>query len=80
MSLRATCRAFVISLPTICAWLKDVRQGVRRLIRSRSPARGTSDLACEIAWHLKREWPRWGTRRIAGILARLGLEGSRSSV
>lgn len=29
---------------------------------------------------LKAEWPTWGTRRIAGQLARLGVKASRSSV
>ncbi len=80
MSLRATCRAFIVSLPTLCSWLKGTREGVRRLVHARPPVRGISDLAREIAWHLKREWPKWGTRRIAGILARLGLKGSRTSV
>jgi hypothetical protein len=39
-----------------------------------------SDLMHELAHRLEREWPRWGTRRIAGQLARLGLKASRSSV
>src|SRR5438093_1436273 len=34
----------------------------------------------EIAHRLKGEWPRWGTRRIAGILARLGLRASRTTI
>ncbi|HLF92083.1 MAG TPA: DDE-type integrase/transposase/recombinase [Planctomycetota bacterium] len=38
------------------------------------------DLVGEISRRLKREWPSWGSRRIAGILARLGLKASRSSV
>ena len=45
------------------------------------PPRGRlSDLVRELACRLKTEWPRWGTRRIAGTLARLGLHASRSSV
>ena len=38
------------------------------------------DLVEQITRYLKSEWPSWGSRRIAGILARLGLKGSRTSV
>ena len=38
------------------------------------------DLVAELARFLKREWPRWGTRRVAGVLARLGVVASRTSV
>src|SRR5687768_3376399 len=31
MSLRSACRAFVITLPTLCAWLNATRDGLRRL-------------------------------------------------
>jgi putative transposase len=34
----------------------------------------------DLARRLRREWPAWGTRRIAGILMRLGIQVSRTSV
>jgi putative transposase len=42
--------------------------------------KGLSGLIHELIHRLKREWPRWGTRRIAGQLARLGVKASRTSV
>jgi putative transposase len=38
------------------------------------------DLVREIAARLRFEWPQWGSRRIAGMLGRLGIKASRSSV
>ena len=38
------------------------------------------DRVHELVYRLKAEWPRWGTRRIAGQLAHLGVQASRSSV
>lgn len=80
MSIEATARAFVITQTTVMNWLKDVESGVARLVRTRRPMNALPDLVGEIARRLKREWPSWGSRRIAGILARLGLKSSRSSV
>ena len=44
------------------------------------PLRGLPDLVHDLVHRLKVEWPRWGTRRIAGQLARLGVKASRRSV
>lgn len=44
------------------------------------PIRKLSDLVTELVLRLKTEWPAWGTRRIAGQLAHLGVVASRSSV
>jgi putative transposase len=55
------------------AWCKSVEVAKRAVNR-------LPDLVAEIARRLKGEWPRWGTRRIAGILSRLGLKASRTSV
>jgi putative transposase len=51
-----------------------------RLVQGRRPLNALPDLVAELVHRLKREWPRWGTRRVAGILARLGLAASRTSV
>jgi len=80
MSLDATAKAFVITPQTVLNWIKDVARGVSHLVHTRRPLNALPDLVGEVARRLKSEWPRWGTRRIAGILARLGLMGSRSSV
>jgi transposase InsO family protein len=70
----------VITDQTVMNWLEDVRDGLIRLVRSRKPMNALPDLVRELSCLLRREWPRWGTRRIAGILARLGLKASRTSV
>jgi transposase InsO family protein len=80
MSLEATARAFVVTVQTVVNWTKEVEAGTTRLVRSRRPMNSLPDLVREIAAFLKREWPRWGTRRIAGILAGLGMKASRTSV
>jgi len=80
MSLKATANTFVITPQTVLNWMKDVERSVSRLVRTRRPLNALPEFVGEIATRLKAEWPRWGTRRIAGIIARLGLKGSRSSV
>jgi transposase InsO family protein len=80
LSLDATARAFVVSVQTLVNWTREVRAGVTRLVTTRSPMNKLPDLVRELASLLKFEWPRWGTRRIAGILGRLGLKASRTSV
>ncbi len=80
LSIEATARAFVITQTTVLNWIRDVESGVARLARTRRPMNALPDLVAEIARRVKREWPSWGSRRIAGILARLGLKASRSSV
>jgi transposase InsO family protein len=80
MSVESTARAFLVSGQTVMNWLDEVKRGAARLIRSREPMNALPGLVREISFFLRREWPRWGTRRIAGILARLGLKASRTSV
>lgn len=80
MSLEATAKAFVVSVQTVINWTRDVESGLTHLVQAREPMNKLPDLVREIARHLKREWPRWGSRRIAGILARLGIKASRTSV
>jgi len=77
MSVTATALAFGLTRQTIITWRHVSRRKDPRLL----PRLGCiTDLARELAHRLKSEWPRWGTRRIAGTLARLGIKASRSSV
>jgi putative transposase len=80
LSLRATARAFVLSTQTLLDWHKDAASSAGRVVAARVPMNRPCELATEVARRIRTEWPRWGTRRIAGILARLGLKASRSSV
>ncbi|MCK6460201.1 MAG: DDE-type integrase/transposase/recombinase, partial [Planctomycetes bacterium] len=80
LSVLATARAFVLSVQTVVNWNREVESGRANLVHAKPPANKLPDLVREIAHRLKGEWPRWGTRRIAGILARLGLKASRSTV
>jgi putative transposase len=61
-------------------WNREVESGRARVVQGKRPVNRLPDLVREIAHRLKGEWPRWGTRRIAGILARLGMKASRSTV
>lgn len=80
LSVSAAARAFVLSVQTVVNWNREIVSDRARLVQAKPPVNRLPDLVREIAHRLKREWPRWGTRRIAGILARLGLKASRSSV
>jgi transposase InsO family protein len=79
LSLVETARRFVVSVVTLHNWRKAVEDGVR-LVASREPMNKLTDLIREIVHAVKREIPRWGTRRVAAILGHLGLKASRTSV
>jgi len=80
LSVRATARAFVLSAQTIIHWRREVACGEARLVRPRRPVNALPDLVAALVHLISREWPRWGTRRVAGTLARLGIAASRTSV
>src|SRR5262249_21731103 len=80
LSLEATARAFVVSVQTLLNWKKDLAKAAGRLVRARRPINALPDLVADLAHRLKREWPAWGTRRVAGVLARLGVSASRSTI
>jgi putative transposase len=77
LSVTATALAFGLSRQTVLNWRRVMRRKDPHLL---PPLTRLSDLVHELVHRLKREWPRWGTRRIAGQLARLGVAVSRSSV
>ncbi|MHC4223933.1 MAG: DDE-type integrase/transposase/recombinase [Planctomycetota bacterium] len=77
LSVTATAHRFAVTHQTVIHW--------RRALGDRSPSLlpppgRPSDLVRELAPRLETEWPSWGTRRIAGQLARLGIKASRTSV
>ncbi len=80
LSIEATAKAFLVTHQTVINWLKEAESGLQRLVRARTPMNALPDLVREVALFVKGQWPRWGTRRIAGILAGLGLSASRTSV
>ena len=80
LSTRATSRAFLVTVQTLTNWRKDAARGLKELVQTRKPMNQLPDLVEQIARYFKAEWPAWGSRRIAGILARLGLKASRTSV
>ena len=76
-SVTATALAFCLSRQTVLNWRRvHYRRDPRLLPRLNT----LPELVAELVVRLKREWPRWGTRRISGQLARLGVKASRSSV
>jgi len=77
LSVERTAQAFVLSVQTILNWRRVMRRKDPHLL---PPLRGLSNLVSDLVHRLKVEWPRWGTRRIAGHLARLGVKASRTSV
>jgi transposase InsO family protein len=80
LSVEKAARLFVVSVGTILNWRRDVRGEAPRLLEVRHPANRLPDFVADLARRLRREWPAWGTRRIAGIFLRLGLQVSRTSV
>ena len=80
MTLAATAKAFMVAIQTLLNWHRDADQIERSLVDGRLPLKRASDLVAALVLRLKREWPRWGTRRVAGVLARLGIAASRSTV
>jgi putative transposase len=80
LSLAATAKAFLVTVQTLVNWRRAVERGEGPEVDGRVPLRRISDAAAELVLRIKRDWPRWGSRRIAGILARLGLSASRTTV
>ncbi len=80
LSVRAIARTFVVSVQTVLNWRRDADRGEPRLIRGRRAGNRLPDLVEELVHLMRREWPRWGTRRVAGVLARMGVRASRTSV
>ncbi|MDJ0974707.1 MAG: DDE-type integrase/transposase/recombinase [Planctomycetota bacterium] len=77
LSITDTAVAFCVTRQTITSWRRALRQKEPRVL----PRAGTlGDLVHELVIRLRAEWPPWGTRRIAGQLAQLGVRASRSSV
>ncbi len=77
LSVEKTAQAFVLSVQTILNWHRVMRRKDPHLL---PPLRGLPDLVHDLVHRLRVEWPRWGTRQVAGQLARLGVKASRSSV
>jgi hypothetical protein len=77
LSINTTAAAFCVTRQTITNW----RRALGKTDPGILPRLGSlSDLARELVVRPKAEWPEWGTRRIAGKLARMGVKASRSSV
>ena len=77
LSIEQTAHTFVLSVQTILNWRRVIRRKDPHLL---PPLHGLPDLVRDLVHRLKLEWPRWGTRRIAGQLARMGVRASRTSV
>ena len=57
------------------AMAEQERRDLKRDVPTCLPRIGTlGELVIELVVRLKAEWPAWGTRRIAGQLARLGVK------
>ena len=80
LSFDDTARRFVVSIQTLVNWRKAVEAGITHLVSAREPWNKLADLVREVVHAVKRERPRWGSARIAAILAALGLTASRRSV
>ena len=79
-SVERTARTFLVSVQTILNWRQELGVDNPRLVQAAPAMNRLPDLVADIARRLKRDWPAWGTRRIASILGRLGVKASRSTV
>jgi len=77
LSVTSTACVFAVTRQTVIHWRRALGDKNPSLL---PPPGRLPDLVRELARRLKAEWPRWGTRRIAGQLAQLGIQASRSSV
>ena len=77
LSVERTARAFVLTPQTILNWRRVMHRKAPHLL---PPLRGLPNLVHELVHRLEVEWPRWGTRRISGQLARMGVRAARASV
>ena len=78
ISVIDTSRTFGVSRQTILNWRKACRNSDGSI--GRLPVRTLSELTDALVHQLKTEWPRWGTRRAGGVLAKMGVRCSRSTV
>ena len=74
LSIEQTARTFVLSVQTILNWRRVIGRKDLHLL---PPLHGLPDLVHDLAHRLKVEWPRWGTRRIAGQLQRRRMDPAR---
>jgi hypothetical protein len=80
LSIEKTAHFFIVSVGTILNWRRDSRAGTPHMLDVRHPANRLPDFVADLARRIRRDWPGWGTRRIAGILLRMGIQVSRASV
>ena len=80
LSVEKAARAFVVTVGAILGWKRDARSDQPIRVQPKPPVNKLPELVADLARRIKREWPRWGTRRIAGVLARLGIAMSRTTV
>ena len=80
LSVEKTAKTFVVSVPALLSWRRDARSDEPQVVAAKPPVNKLPELVAHVAQRLKKEWPRWGTRRIAGVLARLGISASRTTV
>jgi putative transposase len=80
LSVSKLAAAFVVSVGAILGWRRDARSEKPSRVSPKTPITKFPDFISAIVRRLKKEWPRWGTRRIAGILGRAGVAISKSTV
>ena len=78
ISVTQTARTFGVTRQTIINWRNACRNSDGSI--GRLPVRTLPELIDALVHQLKTECPRWGTRRIAGVLGRFGVRCSRSTV
>lgn len=69
----------MVSVQAVVSWHRDAAQIVRSRVESRTPLKRASVLVAALVVRLKAEWPNGGTRRVAGMLAPLGIAAWRST-
>jgi putative transposase len=80
LSLDQTAAAFALTRNTILNWETALRRGDQKTVGAKRTLARLPDLVRELTERLKFEWPDWGTRRIAGVLAQMGVRVSRTTV
>ncbi|MBI3270438.1 MAG: transposase [Planctomycetes bacterium] len=80
LSMRETARTFVVRVSTLQAWLRGLGQRPKSCGAKTTRRQRLHQVVAHLVHLLRWKNPAWGTRRIAQILARLGVKVSRRSV
>jgi len=80
LSQEKVAKMFGVTQGTISNWKRGLEKENNTLVQTKEPVNKLSDLIREVVHMIKRDFPEWGTPRIAGQLVKMAIKCARSSV